>query len=95
MKTVERIAAVVWYLSIAIVFFVAPLYLLAIYPEAPPLPSWRAGPNFRDLALQKFWYRLAFCGFAMALGLLLLLASAKISFPRLRNQRRRGEPHAT
>ena len=78
MKTVERIAAALWYLLVAIVFFVMPLYLLAIYPESPPLPHWRAGANFRDLALQNFWYRLAFCGGAMALGLLILLLQRRV-----------------
>jgi hypothetical protein len=58
---------------VAAIFFGAPLYLLAIYPDSPPLPPWCSGRTFRSLALENFWYRLAFCGGMILFGALLLL----------------------
>ena len=62
---------------VVVVCFGVPLYLLAIFPESPPLPAWRAGPSLRGLALENFWYRFAFCGAVIALGVLLLFSMAK------------------
>lgn len=65
-------------LCFGLVFFVVPLYLVAIYPDTPE-------PNFRftgvlysvaraDPSLLGFIYRLVSCGLVVSLGVLLIWA---------------------
>ncbi len=81
----SQVLFTLWCTIVVVMCFGVPLYLLAIFPDPVPLPPWRAGPSMRGLALQNFWYRLAFCGGVIALGVLLLLSMAKSFSHRLRN----------
>lgn len=61
-------------LCFALIFFVVPLYLIAIYPEMPQ-PYIRASRYFGyglisgDPSALGFFYRLTSCGLMIALGL--------------------------
>lgn len=85
-------------LVFVMMFFVAPLYALAIYPDIPS-PRWSflrgygAGPVEAEASLTSFLLRLSYCGGVVALGLAIawkwLGGIARKSGPR-----RRGSPHA-
>jgi hypothetical protein len=85
-------------LVFVILFFVGPLYTLAIYPDIPS-PRWGflrgygAGPVGAEASLTSFLLRLAYCGGVVALGLAIawkwLGGSARKS-----GSGRRGAPHA-
>lgn len=68
----------VWLLfHFALVFFVVPLYLIAIYPDVPkPYLRMMKGLGYGVLQAPAsefgFWYRFLACGGAIVLGLLLI-----------------------
>ena len=77
MKLLARIFQAWLFLCFVLVFFIAPLYFLAIYPDVPEpaLPIKRALTNYGAVeaqpSLDTFIYRLIGCGATMALGGLL------------------------
>jgi hypothetical protein len=66
-----------FFLGFVCIFFVAPLYLIAIFPDVPE-PMVRAsraigyGVVRAPPSEATFWYRLASCGIVVALGCLMI-----------------------
>ncbi len=77
LKALALLAQSLWLVGILLVCFVAPLYLLAIYPELPATLSRGSGRAFSSLALQNFWYRLGFCASLLAMGVAMLVATLR------------------
>ena len=71
------ITLTLWALSIALVHFILPLYLLAIYPRVPEGLVRLFGVPLNSPAITNFWYRLAVCALFVALGLLFSIATLR------------------
>jgi hypothetical protein len=89
LRALRVFALTLWLSGLVLACFVAPLYLLAIYPELPESFGRGFGRAMSGPALQNFWYRLLVCALFVGLGLIGLLATLKArtgSKPRSRRQ---------
>jgi hypothetical protein len=77
MKLLQRIILVWIHCCVVLIFFVVPLYLLAIYPDVPePFLHFRRTPFPYGVveappSLMSFLMRLVGCGSAIGVGLLM------------------------
>ena len=89
LRALRVIVLILWLSGLVLACFVAPLYLLAIYPDLPENLSRGFGRAMSGPALQNFWYRLLVCALFVGLGFIGLLATLKAhtgSKPRSRRQ---------
>ena len=77
LRFLGRVALFLWLTGVALVHFVAPLYLLAIYPRVPDGRVGRYGLNLVSPAIQNFWFRLFVCGLFVVIGLLIVRATLR------------------
>jgi hypothetical protein len=76
-KALTRVALTLWLATVVLVHFVAPLYLLAIYPRMPEGRVGRYGMSITSPGMENFWVRLLMCGVFVALGLLIVRATLR------------------
>ena len=89
LRALRVIALTLWLSGLFLACFVAPLYMLAIYPDLPEGFGRGFGRAISGPALQNFWYRLLVCAVFVGLGFIGLLATLKpraSSQPRSRRQ---------
>jgi hypothetical protein len=78
LRFLGRIALFLWVMAVVLSTIVGPLYLLAIFPRLPEGPTGRLlGISLSSPALLNFWYRLAFCGLGVALGIAIIFATLR------------------
>jgi hypothetical protein len=77
LRFLGRVALFLWLTGVVLVHFVAPLYLLAIYPRVPDTGVTRYGLSLASPAIQNFWFRLFICGLFVMLGLLIVRATLR------------------
>ena len=88
LRAMRVVALMFWWSGLVLACFVAPLYLLAIYPDTPENLGRGFGRAMSGPAMQNFWYRLLVCAFFMGLGVVGILATLKARAARKPRPRR-------